>query len=41
MPLTLQHPELVKSLVLVSTSARVERLAGRTLSFKLVKWSEL
>jgi 3-oxoadipate enol-lactonase len=36
--LALQHPELVRSLVLVSTSARVERKAGTTLQFKVLKW---
>ncbi len=38
MELALQHPELVRSLVLVSTSPRVERKAGTTLQFKVVKW---
>jgi 3-oxoadipate enol-lactonase len=36
--LALQHAELVRSLVLVSTSPRVERKAGTTLQFKVLKW---
>jgi 3-oxoadipate enol-lactonase len=36
--LALQHPELVRSLVLVSTSPRVERKAGTMLQFKVLKW---
>jgi 3-oxoadipate enol-lactonase len=41
MALALQHPEVVRSLVLASTSARVlseTRTSGRFRFFKLVKW---
>jgi pimeloyl-ACP methyl ester carboxylesterase len=36
--LALLHPELVRSLVLVSTSARVRRTAWMTVQFKAIKW---
>ncbi len=37
MALTLQHPELVKSLVLLSTSARVPRSMGRSLLLAMLE----